>query len=296
MLAFPTPAGESAHRRHRREGALLPRAVHVASRRQAVSCPRRPTIPSYRRERSRSTPQKIVDLTDRLQPDGRLEWDVPAGDWTIMRFGRRNNGATTRPAPQPGLGFECDKFDAAAFDAHFDAYVGKLLEKVGPRKQGRGWTMLHIDSWEMGAQNWTAAFSRGIPAASRLRSAAVSSDLHRTDCRQPRTERAVSLGSASDGPGAGDREPRRASQEARSPAWLGALDRAVRHESHVRSRPGRGGRCADVRILERRLRLRFVLQLLRGDLDCPHDRSTGRGGRGLHRGRHEKRGSCIRAR
>ena len=52
-----------------------------------------------------------------------------------MRFGRRNNGATTRPAPQPGLGFECDKFDAAAFDAHFDAYVGKLLEKVGPRNR-----------------------------------------------------------------------------------------------------------------------------------------------------------------
>ncbi len=92
--------------------------------------------------------------------DGRLAWDVPAGDWTIMRFGRRNTGATTRPAPQPGLGFECDKLDAAAFDAHFDAYMGTLIRKVGPRAKrvGGGWTMLHIDSWEMGAQNWTATF------------------------------------------------------------------------------------------------------------------------------------------
>ncbi len=102
--------------------------------------------------------QKVVDLTGRLQPDGRLQWDVPAGDWTIMRFGRRNNGATTRPAPKPGLGFECDKLDANAFDAHFDAYIGKLLKKVGPREKGRGWTMLHIDSWEMGAQNWSGRF------------------------------------------------------------------------------------------------------------------------------------------
>ncbi len=101
---------------------------------------------------------KVVDLTDRMKPDGSLSWQVPAGRWTILRFGRRNNGANTRPAPIPGLGFECDKFDAAALDAHFQEYIGKLLNKVGKRKEGAGWTMLHMDSWEMGAQNWTANF------------------------------------------------------------------------------------------------------------------------------------------
>jgi len=103
---------------------------------------------------------RMIDLTDRLQPDGSLRWDAPAGEWTILRFGTRNNGAVTRPAPLPGLGFESDKFDAAAFDAHYDAYVGKLLRKVGPRRaaSGGGWTMIHIDSWEMGAQNWSPRF------------------------------------------------------------------------------------------------------------------------------------------
>ena len=101
---------------------------------------------------------QIIDLTDRIKPDGQLDWEVPPGQWTVMRFGRRNTGATTRPAPQPGLGFECDKLDADAFDAHFDHYVGKLLGRVGPRARNCGWTMLHIDSWEMGAQNWTRAF------------------------------------------------------------------------------------------------------------------------------------------
>jgi len=103
---------------------------------------------------------RMTDLTGRLQPDGSLRWDAPPGEWTILRFGTRNNGAVTRPAPLPGLGFECDKLDAAAFDAHYDAYVGKLLRKVGPRRtsSGGGWTMIHIDSWEMGAQNWSPRF------------------------------------------------------------------------------------------------------------------------------------------
>ncbi|GMV92615.1 MAG: hypothetical protein AMXMBFR82_23930 [Candidatus Hydrogenedentota bacterium] len=108
----------------------------------------------------------IVDLTDRLQPDGRLTWEVPEGEWTILRFGRRNTGANTRPAPEPGLGFESDKFDPAALDAHFDAFVGRLLDAVGPRPNDRttGWTMLHIDSWEMGSQNWTDGFEKEFRA------------------------------------------------------------------------------------------------------------------------------------
>jgi hypothetical protein len=103
---------------------------------------------------------QIVDLTSRFEPGGRLRWDVPAGQWTILRFGTRNNGAVTRPAPAPGLGFESDKFSTAAIDAHFEAYLGTLIRRIGPRKPGAlgGLDMVHIDSWEMGAQNWTGDF------------------------------------------------------------------------------------------------------------------------------------------
>jgi hypothetical protein len=104
--------------------------------------------------------EKILDLTNLLQADGSIEWHVPAGDWTLMHFGTRNNGAVTRPAPFPGLGFECDKFDRAAFEAHFNEYIARLIKRVEPldNTSGAGWTMLHMDSWEMGAQNWTTAF------------------------------------------------------------------------------------------------------------------------------------------
>jgi hypothetical protein len=104
--------------------------------------------------------ETIVDLSDRLQEDGRLAWKVPPGEWTLLRFGRTSTGANTRPAPRSGLGLECDKFSTTALDAHFDQFVGRLVRTVGPRPADRtsGWTMLHIDSWEMGSQNWTAGF------------------------------------------------------------------------------------------------------------------------------------------
>jgi len=104
-------------------------------------------------------PNKIIELTAKLTADGRLVWDVPAGNWTVMRFGRTITGQVTRPAPVPGLGLECDKFDKAALDAHFESFVGTLLKTVGePKHQGRGLTTLHFDSWEMSAQNWSEKF------------------------------------------------------------------------------------------------------------------------------------------
>ncbi len=157
VLAFPTPAVESKIA-DVDEKALYYRAPYTSK--EGVK-PYFPTHTDYQEiSGSAIDKSKIVDITEKLKPDGSLEWDVPPGNWTIMRFGKRNNGAVTRPAPEPGLGFECDKFDTVAFKAHFDQYIGKLIKKVGPRKEGvsGGWTMIHIDSWEMGAQNWTGNF------------------------------------------------------------------------------------------------------------------------------------------
>ena len=102
----------------------------------------------------------VLDLTGKMSETGVLEWSPPAGDWVIMRFGSRNNGAITRPAPVPGLGFESDKFDSVALDHHLQAYVGVLLNRIGPPDPDTkgGVKLLHLDSWEMGAQNWTAGF------------------------------------------------------------------------------------------------------------------------------------------
>ena len=102
---------------------------------------------------------EVIDITEHMEADGTLSWEVPEGEWTIMRFGRRNNGAITRPAPEPGLGFECDKMSAHAMKNHLETFMVPLIERIqpDPSKEG-GWKMIHMDSWEMGAQNWTEGF------------------------------------------------------------------------------------------------------------------------------------------
>jgi hypothetical protein len=158
VLAFPTPATDKRIP-DSDEKALFYRAPFSS---QPGVKPFLPTSAHYNELPGEEAidKSKIVDITRFMQSGGRLKWDVPPGKWTIMRFGKRNNGAVTRPAPEPGLGFECDKFDTVAFDAHFSQFVGKLIRKVEPRIKARhaGWTMLHMDSWEMSSQNWTGNF------------------------------------------------------------------------------------------------------------------------------------------
>ena len=157
VLAFPTPGGDF-RLADIDEKALYHRAPY--SSQPGV----KPFLPAPARHPELPAEQcvargAIVDLTGNLSPAGRLTWDVPPGEWTILRFGRTSTGKTTRPAPQPGLGFECDKFDAAALDAHFDAFFETLMKTVQPKgNPGRGLTTLHFDSWEMSSQNWSAEF------------------------------------------------------------------------------------------------------------------------------------------
>jgi hypothetical protein len=123
----------------------------------------RPYMPSPAKDgvdKNAITKTQIIDLTAKMQSDGTLKWSPPAGKWTVMRFVSRNNGAITRPAPLPGLGLEADKFDTVALNYHLDKYVGNLLRKTGKTNKNikGGLKRLHMDSWEMGAQNWTALF------------------------------------------------------------------------------------------------------------------------------------------
>ena len=158
VLAFPTPAG------NQRISDIDEKADYVRAPYSSAPNvkPRLPSAASYPALPAEAVvaADRVLDLSTKLDANGRLAWEVPEGKWTILRFGRTSNGAGTRPAPLPGLGLESDKFDKAALDAHFDTFIGALLREIGPRKKtaDTGWTMLHIDSWEMGAQNWTAAF------------------------------------------------------------------------------------------------------------------------------------------
>jgi signal transduction histidine kinase len=99
----------------------------------------------------------IVDLTDRLTPEGRLRWDVPPGDWTIIRFGYTPVGIENHPAPAEGTGLECDKLSKAALDAHWEGCMRKVLEDAGSLA-GKSLGSSLLDSYEVGRQDWTETF------------------------------------------------------------------------------------------------------------------------------------------
>jgi alpha-L-rhamnosidase len=165
VLAFPAPAG-AARIADIDEKALYTRGSYSSqilgpfTRRPWVR-PFLPAVSAYPQLPVRDCVAQgaVQNLTSRMKPDGSLAWDVPAGDWIIVRAGRTITAQTTRPAPKPGIGLESDKFSREAIDHHFDAYFAKLLERIGPRRHANsGLTTLHYDSWEMSSQNWTARF------------------------------------------------------------------------------------------------------------------------------------------
>ncbi|TVP79768.1 MAG: hypothetical protein EA353_05430, partial [Puniceicoccaceae bacterium] len=96
----------------------------------------------------------IIDLSDRMAPDGTLSWQAPRGDWTVVRFGHVNTGEQNKPAPREATGFECDKLSASGIEQHFAGYVGRVAAPGGPADGGRLHGVL-IDSWEAYTQTWT---------------------------------------------------------------------------------------------------------------------------------------------
>jgi alpha-L-rhamnosidase len=107
--------------------------------------------------------EQILDLSKKVDSNGLLKWDMPPGRWTVLRFGHTSTGKENHPAPKETVGLECDKLSKKAIEVQFDALVGKMLEDqagIGTKAL----KMTHIDSWEVGSQNWTLGFREEFQA------------------------------------------------------------------------------------------------------------------------------------
>ena len=100
---------------------------------------------------------RVLDLSARLQSGGRLDWNAPAGEWTVVRFGHTSTGQMNAPAPDSGRGLECDKMSRIAVTRHFEGMMAKVIADAGPLA-GRSLKFVLADSWDAGTQNWTPAF------------------------------------------------------------------------------------------------------------------------------------------
>ncbi|MBL7969768.1 MAG: hypothetical protein JNK09_22390 [Prolixibacteraceae bacterium] len=100
--------------------------------------------------------KSILDVSKNMDINGQLVWEVPAGNWTIMRFGHTTTGKKNAPAPIGGEGLECDKMSKEAVKAFFESYPAKYLANASEFKDGI--RHIEIDSYEAGLQDWTPKF------------------------------------------------------------------------------------------------------------------------------------------
>ena len=99
-------------------------------------------------------PAKVINITKNLSADGTLNWNVPQGNWIIIRYGMLPTGVTNSPASPEGRGLEIDKINNAAIQHHFDSFVGKIQNSI-PIEERKSLKWVVADSYETGSQNWT---------------------------------------------------------------------------------------------------------------------------------------------
>jgi hypothetical protein len=91
---------------------------------------------------------EVVDISDKVDSQGRLAWEAPAGRWTVIRFVY---------AAMAGHEYDVDVLDARAVGGHFDRMGKRILEDAGPLA-GKTLTHFYSVSWEGATPTWTKDF------------------------------------------------------------------------------------------------------------------------------------------
>jgi hypothetical protein len=104
-------------------------------------------------------PKKIINLSDKLKADGTLTCQLPKGKWTVIWFGMKPTGKINHPASVEGTGLEVDKMSKTAIEYHFNSMLGKIISELTDQERS-ALNGVSIDSYEVGAQNWTDGFGK----------------------------------------------------------------------------------------------------------------------------------------
>ncbi len=155
VLAFPTPKGELEGEPYRIRSWWYKAGYSKMARyeRDTRNAPEEEVV----------FPEEIIDLTDKLDENGSLYWEVPDGNWTILRVGYQPTGRSNHPAPFGGKGLEVDKMSGDAVDIHWNESVMRKVN-AGGDELSKVISYVLIDSYEAGHQNWTGGFEKEFKA------------------------------------------------------------------------------------------------------------------------------------
>jgi len=103
----------------------------------------------------------IVNLTAKMDKAGTLRWDVPKGDWVVIRFGHTATGAHVSTQSAGWGGRVLDYLNPDSLNAYWNRNIEPLFNAIGPMA-GTTLRYIHTDSWEGGGMNWTPGFDRAF--------------------------------------------------------------------------------------------------------------------------------------
>lgn len=105
---------------------------------------------------------EIIDLSKHFI-DGNLKWDVPEGEWTIIRYGYTSTGRRNNYASDGFKGGLCyDPIHKRGINAQWKDVIKPLIDIA--KANGNSLKYVHVDSWEMKTTNWTHGFEKEFAA------------------------------------------------------------------------------------------------------------------------------------
>ncbi|MHB9056309.1 MAG: glycosyl hydrolase [Paludibacteraceae bacterium] len=100
---------------------------------------------------------QVSDISSFMSGDGFIKWNVPPGEWIIMRTGMRFIDVRNGPASFEAEGLEVDKMNKKHIESHFNAFIGEILKRI-PAGDRKTLNTVVLDSYERGGQNFTDGF------------------------------------------------------------------------------------------------------------------------------------------
>ncbi|MFT6324431.1 MAG: hypothetical protein ACJAWO_001994, partial [Halieaceae bacterium] len=117
------------------------------------------SMPEIENKEQILTQEGVLDISDKMDAEGTLNWDAPEGEWTVMRFGMTPTGVKNDPAAPQGKGYEVDKANRELARFHFENFIGEFLKRI-PEESKSAFKYVIADSYEKGSQNWTDGFEQ----------------------------------------------------------------------------------------------------------------------------------------
>ena len=102
--------------------------------------------------------EDVIDLTTKMDNEGILNWDAPAGNWVVLRFGYTCTNAHVSTSSGDWQGNVLDYMSTKAFDFYWNDVVEPIFKAAGEHV-GTTLKYMETDSWECGGMNWTDKFT-----------------------------------------------------------------------------------------------------------------------------------------